>query len=78
MPQKIIYTYSDTADFDNESDESQLKTKENDDYHEKEIRSLWNNVIIPYIKNNNTSQILNRLSEESYEIFRNFMIRYKK
>lgn len=38
------------------------------------IRELWDNVLVPYIKDYENKEILNKISEDDYHIFYKFMI----
>lgn len=41
---------------------------------ERDIKSLWNNVMLPYINNYNNKQILTKLSSDDYDKFYNYMV----
>ncbi|QKF94027.1 hypothetical protein QKU48_gp0569 [Fadolivirus algeromassiliense] len=42
---------------------------------DRDIRSLWDNVMIPYINNYTTKQILTKLNENDYYKFHEYMVK---
>lgn len=75
--------YNDDNIFDNNIFDNSISPLENEIENlynmrakiDKDIKSLWEIVIVPYLLNYNSRQILCNLTENDYSIFYNFMIK---
>lgn len=63
---------------DNKIDNELIELEENFILMEKHINELWQNVIIPYLHNYNERQIINKIMENDYDKFYNFMINHNQ
>ena len=58
----------------NKKEDEMIELEEMDKKLQENIRSLWNNIMLPYIENINEKQILFQLTKMDYYKFHSFMI----
>lgn len=60
--------------YDNENDSELENLERISNKMNEDIRNLWDNVVVPYLRNDDQKQILGKLNEHEYIKFYKFMV----